>query len=92
MDKFKAAKWLKDMVAKYLLGWLFEASCNKHDEGYEKGGNWIQKLYCDLRFFAAMVKDAGNLQGIHKQIPALIVALIYFVCVMLGGWLSFKFK
>ena len=91
MDKWPTTIKLKAFVAKHFLGWLFHASCNIHDEGYEEGGNWIRKIYCDVRFFAAMIKDAGGLDGLHKQIAALVVAFVYFILVLLAGWFSFNF-
>ena len=92
MDKYVWSIWIKVFVAKYFLGWFFHASCNKHDEGYAEGGDWVRKIYCDLRFFAAMVKDVGRLDRWYKQVPALAVAYVYFWLVLLVGWFSFEYK
>lgn len=92
MDKWEITARLKAFVAIYFLGWLFHASCNKHDEGYAEGGDWVRKLYCDLRFFAAMVKDVSRLDRWYKKVGALFVAYAYFWLVMLVGWFSFEYK
>ena len=91
MDKFSLTRKLKALVAKYLLGWFFHASCNKHDEGYAIGGNWVRKIYCDVRFFAAMIEDASRLDRVYKQVPALFIAHIYFMLVLVFGWFSFNY-
>lgn len=91
MNNYKFTRWLKKLAGVYLLGWFFEASCAKHDEGYLKGGNWINKLYCDIRFFAAMIKDAAGLERLYQQIPAMIIAFVYFILVLCFGWFSFNY-
>ncbi len=91
MDRWRATKKVKDWTAEKALGWFFNASCNRHDEGYDKGGDWAWKLYCDMRFLDAMLHDSSRLL-VHKRIGAIFVALVYFVFVLLGGWFSFTYK
>lgn len=79
--------WLKDM----LFNWFFEASCNKHDEGYIKGGSEFRRWECDAKFFLAMVRDAVKV--FPPLIPfALSEAVLFYLLVAIFGWTRFNYK
>lgn len=80
-------QWLID----FFFGWFFEADCEKHDEGYQKGGDWVRKLECDFKFYLAMLRDSQRSRGFKKALK-LLVATIYFWIVLLLGWLRFNYK
>jgi len=77
-------KWL-------LFNWFFEASCNKHDIGYAKGGTEIDRFKCDWKFWLAMKADVSRLWW-PLQLVALITAIVFFIIVRVGGWYQFKYK
>jgi hypothetical protein len=84
------AEWMPEKVRSILFGWFFEASCEKHDEGYGEGGNEKRRLVCDLKFLAAMLRDTFRTKS-PVMIPKVITAFGYFIAVRLGGWASFNY-
>ena len=83
-------KWLPDWINKLLFGWFFEASCNKHDEGYAEGGGEARRRQCDKKFLEAMHKDALRHRG-PKRLVMLVLSRLYYLGVRSFGWLSFKY-
>ncbi|GAB3099649.1 hypothetical protein G8770_03500 [Aestuariicella hydrocarbonica] len=79
-------RWLKAM----LFDWFFEASCNKHDEGYEQGGDEIRRFECDWKFFQAMRRDTLRFRGLARLIRW-CQALFYFAMVRMFGWIQFNY-
>jgi hypothetical protein len=78
--------WFK----KLLFNWFFEASCNKHDEGYAEGGSELRRWECDFKFFRAMVRDASKLAP--PLIPlALVEAVVFYLLVIMFGWTRFNY-
>lgn len=63
-------RWLK--VA--LFNWFFEASCDKHDEGYQEGGSEARRKVCDDKFLEAMLRDT---QRRHFLLRPLMKAQAY---------------
>lgn len=45
---------------------LFEASCNKHDDGYENGGDDTRRFECDWTFLQAMRCDVKRLKWYYR--------------------------
>ena len=82
--------WSPRWVRAFLFGWFFIACCNHHDFGYEVGGNELRRWVCDWKFFIAMLQDAfgGALYWLPFKLP---LALFFYLCVMLGGWVSFRY-
>jgi hypothetical protein len=80
-------QWIKDL----LFNWFFEASCNKHDIGYKKGGDSSRRAFCDLKFFKAMQSDSLRYKGL-KYVVCVVQAHIYYIAVRAFGWLSFNYK
>ena len=79
--------WLKDL----LFNWFFEASCNRHDQGYNEGGDEARRLHCDLKFLRAMWRD--TFRGSLPLVPVkLLQALAFFFIVRSIGWRRFNYK
>lgn len=78
--------WLKDL----LFNWFFEASCNRHDEGYAQGGDEIRRFVCDWKFYLAMHRDALRQRGLSRLIR-FAQALVFFALVRAFGWLVFNY-
>ena len=57
-----ALNWLLNVLKQCLFNWFYLASCNKHDEGYTKGGDEIRRFLCDWNFKLAMRKDHAQLK------------------------------
>lgn len=96
MAKFKLED-LEDCDRSYIVngcggkgGWVpvpnfqFKASCDRHDFGYWVGGDKKQRLYCDARFFGAMVTDAALLPP-WKRPAHLLLSYVYFRAVRCFG-------
>ncbi len=78
--------WLKTLV----FSWMFDAQCGHHDFGYTVGGGHRRRAECDLKFGAAMAKDAAR--NLFNAIAGTILAPTFFVLVFLFGWLFFNFE
>ena len=60
-ERFALTRWFRE----YLFDWFFEASCNKHDEGYAQGGDEIRRFECDWKFY--QVHEARHTQTERHQ-------------------------
>ena len=80
---------VKKFVHKYLMGWLFNASCGHHDFGYVVGGSELRRLECDLKFGRAIFLDAGR--ALCHAVLAVILAPLFFLLVRCFGWMSFNY-
>jgi hypothetical protein len=83
--------WFPVWIKELLFNWFFEASCNKHDEGYRKGGNEARRAHCDLKFLEAMKKDASNVNVIFKPL-AYSTAYTYYLLVRIFGRYQFNYS
>jgi len=85
--------WLKHFISVYLFGWLYEASCRRHDFGYARGGSEANRKKADLGYYRAMQRDAGRLanESSCKEMAALMVAWLYYRLVRLFGWTRFSY-
>ena len=84
-------EWLPTVIKSLLFNWFFEASCNRHDEGYAEGGNEGRRYECDQLFWLAMRRDTLHYDGIGRA-ARWLMALAFFVMVRLFGWMSFNYK
>ena len=92
MDKANGCgpSWMPGWLKKILFNWFFEASCNKHDIGYTKGGGEIRRFECDWKFGQAMKRDIRRLAWYLKPV-ALFVGLAFYFMVRTFGWLQFDY-
>lgn len=78
--------WVKEL----LFNWFFEASCNKHDGGYQEGGNEARRKECDAKFLAAMLRDSKRLPLLLQPL-AVAEAYIFYLIVRKFGAKSFNY-
>lgn len=83
--------WLPQWLISFLFNWFFEASCNKHDEGYREGGDEVRRFECDWKFLQAMRRDTLRYRGV-KRLARWCQAIIFFVMVRAFGWLQFNYR
>lgn len=86
LKKAAVTRWIQ----RWLFDWFFEASCNKHDEGYIKGGDEKRRAHCDYRFLMAMLNDAEKMKPVFK-IRGYYLAITFFILVRLFGWIFFNY-
>lgn len=79
--------WIKPPYAAF-----FEASCNKHDEGYDKGGTEANRFECDGKFFIMMIKDTFKINKPLKRLYFQLWSFLYFVAVRIGGKKYFNYN
>lgn len=82
--------WCPDWIRNQLFSWFFLASCNHHDFGYMVGGNEFRRWVCDWKFFGAMIRDSFAGQW-YFTLLKLVLSIIFYLCVLIGGWLSFRY-
>ncbi len=78
-------EWCKKLI----FSWMFEAQCGHHDWGYTVGGNELRRLECDVKFGKAMLKDV--MMNYYKAIIQTLIAPIFFLSVLLFGWMHFRY-
>lgn len=72
---------------------FFKASCDKHDIGYDIGGDKIDRWYCDVSFYNAMRYDVKKAKPNYFQRQYFLIwCKIYFISVRLFGAKYFNFK
>jgi hypothetical protein len=71
---------------------IFEASCNKHDEGYNTGGDDAKRFECDGKFFIMMIKDSFRVDSMIKRLYYQSWALVYFTAVRIFGKKYFNYN
>lgn len=71
---------------------LYNASCQIHDENYTLGGTKEDRLKADLGFFWRMLEDANRIEDVKLKKSAVRLAIIYYICVRMFGFLSFNYK
>ncbi|AUZ85778.1 hypothetical protein [Methylophaga nitratireducenticrescens] len=87
-------KWFNRILHHYLFGWLFEASCRRHDFAYARGGTEVNRKLSNKRYFEAMIRDAKRLADDKKygrHLAATLMALTYYGFVTLFGRFSFNY-
>lgn len=83
--------WMPRRIKAILFNWFFEASCDKHDQGYTKGGNELRRWVCDARFLLAMLRDARSVPAYFRPF-ALIEAVMFYIIVASLGWTRFNYR
>ena len=70
---------------------FFNASCKKHDEGYQKGGDDLRRLECDVMFYIHMLRDIRRKKGL-KRCYYRVWAWLYYAFVRALGWTRFNYQ
>lgn len=83
--------WLPHFATELLFNWFFEASCNRHDEGYQEGGDEARRKVCDDKFLAAMLRDTQLLPRIVRPL-AVAEAYCYYALVRQFGSRHFNYR
>lgn len=71
---------------------FFEASCNKHDLGYNKGGTDADRFECDAKFLVMMLKDTYIIKNHFNRVYFQLWAFVYYLAVRIGGRKFFNYK
>jgi len=82
--------WLRNLTTALCNHFFFEASYQRHDHGYEKGGNEIDRINCDGRFLIAMRRDVCRSKWFLKLV-AWLFCYGFYILVRLGGRQSFNY-
>ncbi len=82
--------WMPWWLKRLLFNWFFEAQCNRHDAGYEKGGDEVRRFECDWKFGQAMSRDIKRLKWFLRPV-AIFVGLGFYGAVRAFGWLQFNY-
>ncbi|GAA3556299.1 hypothetical protein [Marinobacter xestospongiae] len=82
--------WLTRKLQHLLFNCFFEASCNKHDQGYQQGGDEIRRFECDWKFFQTMRRDTLRQRGVLRLV-CWVMAVTFFALVRVGGWRHFNY-
>lgn len=69
---------------------FFKASCNKHDELYNRGGKEIDREMADRLFLFYMKQDIKRV-CLYRRPFLLIWAYAYYFAVRLKWWNSFNY-
>lgn len=69
----------------------FEASCNRHDFYYWRGGGELDRLRADQGFLQAMLRDAGESERLGRRILNRALAWTYYWAVRACGWRFFHY-
>ena len=71
---------------------FFEASCNKHDIGYNIGGDESRRFECDAKFLVLMIKDTFRIKSKLKRLYYQAWSFVYFLAVRIFGKKYFNYK
>ena len=77
--------WLPRWVKSLLFDWFFEASCNRHDEGYTEGGDEVRRFECDWKFWLAMKRDTLRYKGLSRLIRWVFAVSFYYAVRLFGS-------
>ena len=69
-----------------------EASWERHDRGYGRGGSEADRARFDRLFLAAMLRDASLLKTVPRMFGASLLAWIFWTAVRMGGWTAFNYR
>ena len=83
--------WVPRWIKSALFDWFHEASCDKHDEGYSKGGDEARRKVCDKKFLEAMLRDTLRQPTIPSRKIAFVQAWAYYGLVRVFGKSSFNY-
>lgn len=65
------------IIKSLLFDWFHEASCAKHDEGYNEGGDEARRKVCDDKFYEAMKRDSNRHRGLSRLVRRVQAAIFY---------------
>lgn len=83
-------KWVPTVIKDLLFNWFFEASCDKHDANYKRGGTEEVRKYYDELFLGAMRRDALRKRGLQRLLRWSQVYVYYALVRIFGSW-SFNY-
>jgi hypothetical protein len=83
--------WMPIWSKELLFNWFHEASCNKHDIGYEEGGDEARRIECDKKFLEAMRRDSFKQRGPFRLLY-LVQAYSYYGLVRAFKGKQFNYK
>jgi hypothetical protein len=83
--------WLRNLITGFCSRFFLEASWQRHDHGYQKGGTEIDRINCDGRFFVAMRRDVFRAPLLLK-VPAWLLCHVFYALVRVGGRKSFNYR
>ncbi len=83
--------WLSTFLNHFLFGWLFNASCRRHDFAYARGGSKVDRKASDVGLLKAMKQDIDRLPGWYQRYPAMVVCYTWYYLVRWFGWLFFNY-
>ena len=83
--------WLRNLTTDLCSRFFFEASHQRHDHGYEKGGDEIDRINCDGRFLIAMRRDVCR-APLLLRLPAWLFCHGFYIAVRFGGRQSFNYQ
>ncbi len=83
-------EWVPRKLKSLLFDWFHEASCAKHDEGYEEGGDEARRKICDKKFYESMKRDSNKHRGLSRLVRR-TQAIIFYNLVRIGGKNSFNY-
>ena len=82
--------WLRHFVTEFCSQFFKEASWRRHDHGYQRGGNEIDRINDDGRFFTSMLRDVHRTKWYLKPL-VWVLCHFFYLCVRLGGRRSFNY-
>tara|TARA_R110000737_G_scaffold136032_1_gene166975 strand:- start:740 stop:1069 length:330 start_codon:yes stop_codon:yes gene_type:complete len=83
--------WLRAPITSLASTVFIEASWQRHDHGYQKGGTEIDRINCDGRFLIAMRRDVCRAPLLRK-VPAWLLCYTFYILVRIGGSKSFNYS
>ena len=84
-------KVLPQCVVDLFFGWWFGNSCAAHDVRYTVGGGVFKKPAADWTFFIDLLASVRIVKWCYK-LPALVVAIVFFITVLFAGWFRFNYR
>lgn len=74
-------QWLLVFILKRICPYWIEASCDRHDIGYLKGGTEKRRQHCDQRFLETMLNDGFSKikSKIHYLWYCILCILAYYL-------------
>jgi hypothetical protein len=79
--------WLRPFIPQL----VFEEAGNRHDFDYHVGGGYQEYARSNLRFLANCLLSVSNNSPWHSIPYHLVMAVVYYLAVKLGGKASFHF-
>lgn len=74
-----------------IYDWVFLSSCRRHDFAYGRGGNELDRWHADWMFYRNMLVNAWAQGCVGCGIWYSLMATLYYLAVMLFGWMGFDY-